>query len=386
MAASGATSYLTVYKPYGYDESKEYKTLYISHGAGGNEVEWHFIGATDNIFDNLIAEGLVDETIVVSTNAYGSGNYVTNLWEKVVPLVEKLYSVSKKPEDRAMAGLSMGSGYAQNVYRAHAGDFGYFGFWSAASNYDVSAIPNNKFPTVMMGAGPFDFAYNGYAGLKQRFDAAGVGYKWYEFNGAHDWGVWRAAVTAFAKDILWKENKGFKFDDVQDPDKYYYDPVYWAYNHDPQITKGTSETTFSPNEEVTRGQFVTFLYRAAGEPDVDVSDLPFTDVAADKFYAKAVAWAVENNITTGTTPTTFAPNDKVTRAQIVTFLYRFAGEPEVSGDMPFTDVKAGKYFYEPVLWAYQNNITTGTAEDKFSPNLNCTRGQAVTFLYRTSGE
>ncbi|MDO4413553.1 MAG: alpha/beta hydrolase-fold protein, partial [Erysipelotrichaceae bacterium] len=390
IAANGSTSYVTVYKPYGYDESKTYKTLYISHGAGGNEVEWHFIGATDNIFDNLIAEGLVDETIVVSTNAYGVGNYVTNLWDKVVPLIEKLYPVSKEPGDRAMAGLSMGSMYAQNVYREHAGDFGYFGFWSAASNYDVNAIENKDFPTIMMGAGPFDFAYNGYAGLKERFDAAGVGYKWYEFNGAHDWGVWRAAVTAFAKDILWKEDKSkFEFDDVKDPERYFYDPVYWAYNHKPvQITTGTSPNLFSPDDNVTRGQMVTFLWRLAGQPEASAPST-FEDVDQTRYYADAIAWAAENDITTGYAGTNkFGPDDNCTREQIVTFLWRYAGEPKPGTVADFTDTKAGAYYLDAVSWAAENEITVGLNDGtgRFGVGQSCTRAMTVTFLYRFADE
>ena len=174
------------------------------------------------------------------------------------------------------------------------------------------------------------------------------------------------------------------FADVQDSEKYYYEPVYWALEND--ITTGTSDSEFLPESKVTRGQIVTFLYRAADEPEVDVSDLPFTDVKKGAYYEKAVAWALENNITTGTSPTTFAPNEKCTRAQIVTFLYRFADEPEVSGTTPFTDVKAGAYYEKPVLWAYTNDITTGTSATTFRPNSSCTRGQAVTFIYRVCAE
>ena len=114
--------------------------------------------------------------------------------------------------------------------------------------------------------------------------------------------------------------------------------------------------------------------------------MPFTDVAEGKYFYDAVLWALENKITTGTSDTTFAPNEYCTRAQIVTFLYRFAGEPEVSGTTPFKDVKKGSFYEIPVLWAYTNNITTGTDPDKFSPNGSCTRGQAVTFLYRVCAE
>ena len=126
---------------------------------------------------------------------------------------------------------------------------------------------------------------------------------------------------------------------------------------------------------------MTFLYRAAGEPEVS-GEMPFKDVKKGKFYYNAVLWALENKITQGTTETTFSPNEICTRGHIVTFLYRYLNSPAVSGSVPFTDVKKGKFYYDPVLWAVQNNITTGTTETTFSPNDSCTRGQAVTFLYR----
>ena len=173
----------------------------------------------------------------------------------------------------------------------------------------------------------------------------------------------------------------FQFADVADPAKYYYDPVYWAYSRG--ITTGTSPTTFSPDDKVTRGAIVTFLYRTAGEPDVS-DDMPFTDVKKGAYYEDAVKWAVELDITTGTSPTTFSPNEPCTRAQIVTFLYRFAYSPEVGTKHPFKDVKPGAFYEKPVIWAVENNITTGTSATTFSPNETCNRAQAVTFLYRVA--
>lgn len=173
----------------------------------------------------------------------------------------------------------------------------------------------------------------------------------------------------------------FQFADVADPAKYYYDPVYWAYSRG--ITTGTSPTTFSPDDKVTRGAIVTFLYRTAGEPDVS-DDMPFTDVKKGAYYEDAVKWAVELDITTGTSPTTFSPNEPCTRAQIVTFLYRFAYSPEVGTEHPFKDVKPGAFYEKPVIWAVENNITTGTSATTFSPNETCNRAQAVTFLYRVA--
>ena len=170
------------------------------------------------------------------------------------------------------------------------------------------------------------------------------------------------------------------FTDVKEG-KYFHDPVLWALDN--HITTGTSPTTFSPNEFCTRAQIVTFLWRTAGSPEPSTSENPFKDVKEGKFYYKAVLWAVENEITTGIAPDTFGTNDSCTRAQAVTFLYRAAGSPSHEAETnPFTDVKKGKFYYDPVLWALENEITTGTSPTEFSPNDFCTRGQIVTLLHR----
>ena len=173
----------------------------------------------------------------------------------------------------------------------------------------------------------------------------------------------------------------FRFDDVQDASQYYYEPVYWAV--DKGVTKGTSEKLFSPGSGCTRAQVVTFLWRAAGEPEPDTYDNPFQDVKTGQYYYKAVLWAVGKGITKGTSDTTFRPDQTCTRAQIVTFLWRAKGQPEpASLDNPFSDVKTGEYYYKAVLWAVAAKITNGTTPNKFSPDATCTRGQIVTFLYR----
>ena len=164
---------------------------------------------------------------------------------------------------------------------------------------------------------------------------------------------------------------------------YYYDPVLWAINHDPQITNGTSPTTFSPNANCTRGQIVTFLWRAKGQPEPKRTDNPFVDVNPSDYYYKAVLWAVEQEITNGTDATHFSPNASCTRGQAVTFLWRAEGKPAQSGGAnSFTDVKPGQYYYDAVLWAVKNGITNGTSATTFSPDATCIRGQIVTFLYR----
>ena len=162
--------------------------------------------------------------------------------------------------------------------------------------------------------------------------------------------------------------------------KFYYEPVLWAANSG--VTTGTSATSFSPNNDCTRGQIVTFLWRAAGSPEPKSTNNPFTDVKADKFYYKAVLWAVENGITTGTSATTFSPNNPCTRGQVVTFLWRAKSKPAASGSNAFKDVKSGAYYYDAVRWAVKNEITNGMSATSFAPNATCTRGQIVTFLYR----
>ena len=164
---------------------------------------------------------------------------------------------------------------------------------------------------------------------------------------------------------------------------YYYDAVYWAVENG--ITTGTSATTFSPDASCTRAQMVTFLWRAAGSPEPETTVMPFTDVSSSDYYYKAVLWAVEEGITTGTSATAFSPDLAVTRAQTATFLYRFAGAPTVSGSNSFTDVDADAYYADAVLWAANEGITTGTSTTTFSPDDDCTRAQIVTFLYRYMG-
>ena len=176
----------------------------------------------------------------------------------------------------------------------------------------------------------------------------------------------------------------FRFDDVQDEKAFYFQPVYWAYLANPQVTKGVDATHFGPNQGCTRGQVVTFLWRAVGCPEPSGAATAFTDVKPGAFYEKAVAWAVEEGITKGVTDTTFAPDDTCTRGQIVTFLWRFCGEPKPdSTETGFTDVSATAYYAKAVAWAVQDGVTKGMTETTFAPNATCTRGQVVTFLYRS---
>lgn len=161
-------------------------------------------------------------------------------------------------------------------------------------------------------------------------------------------------------------------------DAYYADAVAWAVQNN--ITSGVDVATFGPDQICTRAQTVTFLYRLMkGNAEATAA---FSDVVPDKYYASAVTWAVGNGITNGTSAVTFSPDLTVTRAQVVTFLYRAAGSPAAFGENPFRDVADSAYYHDAVLWAVQNGITTGTSDAVFSPDDLCTRAQVVTFLYR----
>ena len=165
-------------------------------------------------------------------------------------------------------------------------------------------------------------------------------------------------------------------------DAYYYNAVLWAVENG--ITGGVDDTHFAPDASCTRAQMVTFLWRAAGSPKADGSS-PFTDVSPDAYYYDAVLWAVENGITSGTSETTFEPDAAVTRNQTVTFMWRAAGSPAANGS-GFSDVSGDAYYADAVAWAVENGITTGTGSGLFSPDDDCTRAQIVTFLYRYMGE
>ena len=179
-----------------------------------------------------------------------------------------------------------------------------------------------------------------------------------------------------AKDPNYKPQANFS--DVA-AGSYCYDAVQWAVANG--ITNGTNATHFSPNAGCTRGQVVTFLWRAAGEPTVS-GNVGFVDVAPGSYCYEAVKWAVANGITKGTDATHFSPNATCTRGQVVTFMYCAAGEPAVGGSNGFVDVAAGSYCYNAVQWAVAKGITKGTDATHFSPSATCTRGQVVTFLYR----
>ena len=186
-----------------------------------------------------------------------------------------------------------------------------------------------------------------------------------------------------SKPIVSDKSETAAFSDVA-ADAYYADAVAWAVENG--VTSGTTAATFTPNAVCTRAQMVTFLWRAAGSPAPRSASMPFADVAAEAYYRDAVLWAVEQGITSGTTATTFSPDNAVTRAQTVTLLWRAQKSPIVDAANPFADVAAEAYYHDAVLWAVEQGITSGTTATTFSPNNGCTRAQIVTFLWRMTGK
>ncbi len=183
-----------------------------------------------------------------------------------------------------------------------------------------------------------------------------------------------------SKDKADTESEETAFQDIS-ASAYYYDAVLWALEN--KVTEGTGAAAFSPDADCTRAQVVTFLYRAAGSPGVDTSSCDFADVSSSAYYYKAVLWAVENGITMGTGAAAFAPDASCTRAQVVTFLYRYFGSPAVAAAKnDFTDIISDSFYYDAVLWAVRNGVTRGTSDTTFCPSATCTRSQIVTFLYR----
>ena len=172
------------------------------------------------------------------------------------------------------------------------------------------------------------------------------------------------------------------FDDVV-PGSYYEEPVRWAVANG--ITSGTDASHFSPGQACSRAQVVTFLWAAKGKPAA-TGENPFTDVPAGSWYEKPVLWAKANGVTSGLSATEFGANADCTRAQVVTFLWAAKGKPAATGENPFTDVPAGAWYEQPVLWAKANGITSGISNTEFGANAVCTRAQVVTFLYKAFGE
>ena len=208
-------------------------------------------------------------------------------------------------------------------------------------------------------------------------DRSGDALKLTEKNGKYTFKMPSGKVTIKASFVEEVPEQIFK--DVP-ANAYYYEAVKWA--QEKGITGGIGNGLFGPNDPCTRAQIVTFLWRAAGSPEPETRAMPFTDIPVGSYYYDAVLWAVENDITKGTSDTTFSPNMTCTRAQIVAFLWRSEKSPAAGTANPFADVKSTAYYADAVLWAVKENITKGTTNTTFSPDADCTRAQIVTFLWR----
>lgn len=211
-----------------------------------------------------------------------------------------------------------------------------------------------------------------------------VGYKeaTYERNGYTGDLVCEYCENILEKGRVIKKAKS-NFTDVQKTD-FFYEPVIWAIQE--KVTTGCTETEFAPYDICTRSQVVTFLWRIAGEPEAANKDLAFLDVPQDSFYYDAVCWAVEENVTTGVSETQFAPNEPCTRGQLVTLIWNIMGRPEINTENPFNDVPETEFFHDAVLWAHENEITRISSTGSFGSYKACTRGEAVTFLFRAFEE
>lgn len=230
-ALDGTIQPLGIYLPYDYDSSKTYKTVYMSHGAGGNETEWLSIGSVPNIMDNLYADGEIEDTIVVTMDnliwyipdvpfisAWDWEKLNENLLECIIPYIEENYSVSSDPDDRAFCGLSMGSIGASAIVQQWPDSFGYYGCFSAANNgIDVSTwdVETMKEKTIFVSAGMLDMALmngnydnpekdNTSRNFSEHLTEAEIPHTFTTFPGMHDWNVWVASFTCFAKEILWQ--------------------------------------------------------------------------------------------------------------------------------------------------------------------------------------
>ena len=208
-------------------------------------------------------------------------------------------------------------------------------------------------------------------------DRSGDALKLTEKNGKYTFKMPSGKVTIKASFVEEVPEQLFK--DVP-ANAYYYEAVKWA--QEKGITGGIGNGLFGPNDPCTRAQIVTFLWRAAGSPEPETRAMPFTDIPVGSYYYDAVLWAVENDITKGTSDTTFSPNMTCTRAQIVAFLWRSEKSPAAGTANPFADVKSTAYYADAVLWAAKEDITKGTTNTTFSPGADCTRAQIVTFLWR----
>ena len=298
----------------------------------------------------VIQEPYVNVRFWNKNSGVSAGSYVSGVCSSDEVEVEKtdLGLVATFPAGKDYSFTVSGTGASNSVsFTVFTYDNDSIGQFAAASQFTDLPLDGDRTYTVTVDEDPYEEPY--------AVDQSG---KYY----APDDGTPRVNFT----DVL--------------ESAYFYEPVLWAVENG--VTSGTSATKFSPYEGCTRGQVVTFLWRAAGCPEPESSYNPFSDVPSNAYYHDAVLWAAKEGITTGTSRTRFEPNATVTRAQTVTFLWRWAGSPEPGSAGSFRDVPYRAYYADAVAWAVEYGITNGTAPGLFSPAQTCTRAQIVTFLYR----
>ena len=225
-------------------------------------------------------------------------------------------------------------------------------------------------PASVESIGEYAFGYkDGWDGMSKVKDFFVCGYK-------------DTAAQAYAEENGFLFCRPDLFTDVNIND-YFFIPVIWAVSHEPQITAGIGNSQFGSNNNCTREQIVTFLWAANGKPEPEGTGATFSDVSADAWYYKPVAWAVENGITSGMGDGSFGVGQSCTRAQAMTFLWAAKGKPAPeTAASPFSDVSEGDWYYDAVLWAYENEVTAGMGDGSFGANSTCTRAQIITFLYK----
>ena len=340
----------------------------ISNTETGNKEYWakweinQYTVTFDTVGGSTVASITQDYgTAIAAPAAPTREGYTFIGWDKEIPSTMPAENLTITAQWRYNGGG--GSGYSYYTIKATAGAGGSI---SPSGNVSVREGRDQTFTIT---------PDKGYAVANVKIDGKSIGaVKSYTFE--------NVSRTHTIEVIFMKANGNPQtgvFVDVA-TGSYYEDAVDWAVENG--ITKGTDDTHFSPDGICTRAQAVTFLWRTAGSPKPETRTMPFTDVPAGSYYYDAVLWAVENGITEGTSDTTFSPNSTCTRAQIVAFLWRSEKSPAAGSRNPFADVKSTAYYADAVLWAVENDITKGTTNTTFSPNADCTRAQIVTFLWR----
>ena len=354
-----------------------------------------------------ITKASYDLRITEAKNAEYTGNPYNSANITVSPNLSvtfTYYSDAECTNALPTAPTEVGTYYVKANY---AGAANYNEATSNAASFEITKVTLPVPPEIKVDGGDKKLS-DLEAGMRAAMGGIGGTFEWYDSNGnklesttkieanteyrwkfipadPNNYNSIEGKTTPYVRDDLsWLPGvlgggSSFSFHDVTRFD-YYYDSVKWA--ADNGIASGTSRFAFSPDAVCTRAQTVTFLWRAAGSPLPRYRVSPFTDVHSYDYYYEAVLWAVEQGITTGLTATTFGPDETVTRGQVATFLYRAASAAKPNTFNPFTDVKPTAYNYGAILWAYDNRITTGTSTTTFSPDAFCTRAQIVTFLYR----